>query len=195
MPYSGLVAWESAWCHRRRKGPSGHESGPEASACLCTAQGWSREGRAGWDSSVGRCSLRPAPPSSSPATTRATRCVHCKASRPSRSSCGNSSSASTAPSRALGRRRRSSGPTLAKTAQGQRPPSRRPKGGELPLRTTTSSALGDSASVPSRQNQHSTADSGSLASRAKQHSCWLGRSSAGSRRNQQRVQAVASPTQ
>ena len=43
------------------------------------------------------------------------------------------------------------GPTLAKTAQGQRPPSHRPRDGKLPLRTTTSSALGNTASVPSRQ--------------------------------------------
>ena len=55
----------------------------------------------------GTRSLRPAPPSSSPATTRATRCVHCKASRRSPSSSGSSSSASTARSRASGLPRQS----------------------------------------------------------------------------------------
>src|SRR4051794_26246297 len=32
-----VVAWESAWCQCRRRGPSGHESGPEESACLWRA--------------------------------------------------------------------------------------------------------------------------------------------------------------
>jgi hypothetical protein len=60
---------------------------------------------------------------------RATPPARFRPSRRSRSSCENSSSASTAPSRASGRRRGSSGPTLAKTTHAQRPPAHRPKDG------------------------------------------------------------------